>query len=153
MIGASGSSSTDSKGIGASRGTAVTTLACSAKTIGSRSDARARAPYPRAQGIPAWGGFYAGGVELDFARADLDDVLTGADAVIHLAAQPGVRLSWSDGFAVHVERNLTASQRRLEAARRTRVPRLVLASSSPVFGTAPEQPITKGASTRPFSPY
>jgi UDP-glucuronate 4-epimerase len=92
------------------------------------------------------------GVELDLARADLDDVLTGADAVIHLAAQPGVRLSWSDGFAVYVERNITASQRLLEAARRTRVPRLVLASSS-VYGNATEQPITEGASTRPFSPY
>jgi UDP-glucuronate 4-epimerase len=29
----------------------------------------------------------------DGFRADLDDVLTGADAVIHLAAPPGVRLS------------------------------------------------------------
>ena len=93
------------------------------------------------------------GVELDLARADLDDVLTGADAVIHLAAQPGVRLSWSDGFAVYVERNITASQRLLEAARRTRVPRLALASSSSVYGNATEQPITEGASTRPHSPY
>ncbi|HEY6696862.1 MAG TPA: NAD-dependent epimerase/dehydratase family protein [Acidimicrobiales bacterium] len=93
------------------------------------------------------------GVELDLARADLDDVLTGADAVIHLAAQPGVRLSWSDGFAVYVERNITASQRLLEAARRTRLPRLVLASSSSVYGNAIEQSITEGASTLPFSPY
>jgi hypothetical protein len=64
------------------------------------------------------------GLELDLARADLDEVLAGADAVIHLAAQPGVRLSWSEGFAAYVERNISASQRLLEAARRTRVPRL-----------------------------
>jgi UDP-glucuronate 4-epimerase len=93
------------------------------------------------------------GLELDLVRADLDDVLTGADGVIHLAAQPGVRLSWADGFAVYVERNISASQRLLEAARRTRVPRLVLASSSSVYGNATEQPITEEAATRPFSPY
>jgi UDP-glucuronate 4-epimerase len=93
------------------------------------------------------------GVELDLARADFDDVVAGADAVIHLAAQPGVRLSWSEGFAVYVERNISASQRLLEAARRTRVPRLVLASSSSVYGNATEQPITEDAPTRPFSPY
>ncbi|HET6834041.1 MAG TPA: NAD-dependent epimerase/dehydratase family protein [Acidimicrobiales bacterium] len=93
------------------------------------------------------------GLELDLVRADLDDVLTGVDAVIHLAAQPGVRLSWADGFAVYVERNISASQRLLEAARRTRVPRLVLASSSSVYGNATEQPIGEDAATRPFSPY
>jgi UDP-glucuronate 4-epimerase len=93
------------------------------------------------------------GIELDLARADLDDVLAGADAVIHLAAQPGVRLSWSEGFSVYVERNISASQRLLEAARRTLLPRLVLASSSSVYGNATEQPIGEDAPTRPFSPY
>jgi UDP-glucuronate 4-epimerase len=93
------------------------------------------------------------GLELDLARSDLDDIVAGADAVIHLAAQPGVRLSWSKGFAVYVERNISASQRLLEAARRTRVPRLVLASSSSVYGNATEPPIGENAPTRPFSPY
>src|SRR5918996_1010848 len=96
-------------------------------------------------------------VELDLATADpddLDEVLAGADAVVHLAAQPGVRWSWSDGFAVYVERNITASQRLLEAAQRTRVPRLVLASSSSVYGNASTgEPLTEDAPTRPFSPY
>jgi UDP-glucuronate 4-epimerase len=93
------------------------------------------------------------GLELDLARADLNDVVAGADAVIHLAAQPGVRPSWSEGFAVYVERNISASQRLLEAARRTRVPRLVLASSSSVYGNATDQPISEDAPTRPYSPY
>jgi UDP-glucuronate 4-epimerase len=93
------------------------------------------------------------GIELDLARVDLDDVLSGADAVIHLAAQPGVRLSWSEGFAIYVERNISASQGLLEAARRTRVPRLVLASSSSVYGNATARPVTEYAPTRPFSPY
>ena len=92
------------------------------------------------------------GLELDIARADLDDILTGVDAVIHLAAQPGVRLSWADGFAVYVERNISASQRLLEAARRTRVPRVVLASSSSVYGNATKQPITEDAQPGPSAP-
>src|ERR687898_67155 len=89
------------------------------------------------------------GVELDLATAELDDVLTGADAVIHLAAQPGVRPSWADGFPVYVERNVTASQRLLEAARRTRVPRLVLASSSSVYGNATDEPTAEDAPPAP----
>jgi nucleoside-diphosphate-sugar epimerase len=91
-------------------------------------------------------------VELDLVHADPDDVLEGADAVIHLAAQPGVRLSWSD-FGVYVERNITVSQRLLEAARRTRAPRLVLASSSSVYGNATELPTSEDAPARPISPY
>ncbi len=93
------------------------------------------------------------GVELDLAHAELDDLLDGTDAVIHLAGQPGVRLSWEDGFHVYVERNLTASQRLLEAAQRTRVPRLVMASSSSVYGNVAVHPTTEDTPTRPFSPY
>ncbi len=93
------------------------------------------------------------GVELDLAHADLDDLVAGADAVIHLAGQPGVRLSWADGFHVYVERNLSASQRLLEAARRTGVPRLVMASSSSVYGNVLVHPTTEDTPTRPFSPY
>jgi UDP-glucuronate 4-epimerase len=104
------------------------------------------------------------GVELDLATgrrggssgadgSDLDALLDGADGVIHLAGQPGVRLSWADGFPYYVERNVVASQCVLEAARRTGVPRLVLASSSSVYGNAPMCPTPETAPTRPFSPY
>jgi UDP-glucuronate 4-epimerase len=93
------------------------------------------------------------GIELDLVTGNLDELFDGADAVIHLAGQPGVRLSWADGFDVYVERNITASQRVLEAARRTAVPRVVLASSSSVYGNAPAYPTTEESLTRPFSPY
>lgn len=92
-------------------------------------------------------------VDADLATADIDTIVDGADAVIHLAGQPGVRLSWADYFHVYVERNVVASQRVLEAVRRTGVPRLVLASSSSVYGNAPEYPTTEQSPTRPFSPY
>jgi UDP-glucuronate 4-epimerase len=91
--------------------------------------------------------------ELDLGTASVDDLLDGADAVIHLAGQPGVRLSWADWFQVYVDRNITASYRLLEAARRTRVPRLVLASSSSVYGNASTHPTSEDSPTRPFSPY
>jgi UDP-glucuronate 4-epimerase len=91
--------------------------------------------------------------ELDLVTTGVDDLLDGADAVIHLAGQPGVRLSWADRFQVYVDRNITASHRLLEAARRTRVPRLVLASSSSVYGNASTYPTSEDAPTRPFSPY
>jgi UDP-glucuronate 4-epimerase len=93
------------------------------------------------------------GIELDLVTGNLDELFDGADAVIHLAGQPGVRLSWADGFGVYVERNITASHRVLEAARRTAVPRVVLASSSSVYGNAPAYPTTEDSPTRPFSPY
>ena len=53
----------------------------------------------------------------------VDELFDGAAAIIHLAGQPGVRLSWADGFQRYVERNITASQRVLESARRAGVPR------------------------------
>jgi UDP-glucuronate 4-epimerase len=93
------------------------------------------------------------GFELDLTSCNLDDLLDGADAVIHLAGQPGVHMSWSDGFELYVRNNVWASQRVLEAVRRTRVPRTVLASSSSVYGNASTTPITEDSTTRPFSPY
>jgi UDP-glucuronate 4-epimerase len=93
------------------------------------------------------------GVELDLATAELDGLCDGADVVIHLAGQPGVRLSWAEHFHVYVERNITVSQRVLEAVRRTAVPRLVLASSSSVYGNASQYPTTEETPTRPYSPY
>ena len=90
--------------------------------------------------------------ELDLVTARLDYLLEGADAVIHLAGQPGVRLSWA-GFQAYVDRNITATHRLLEAARRTHVPRLVLASSSSVYGNASTYPTSEDSPTRPFSPY
>jgi len=92
-------------------------------------------------------------VELDLATSDIDEFVDGTEAVIHLAGQPGVRLSWADYFHVYVERNVIASQRVLESARRTNASRVVLASSSSIYGNAPEYPTTEDSATRPYSPY
>lgn len=93
------------------------------------------------------------GHELDLASADLDELCRGASVVVHLAGQPGVRGSWESAFPVYVERNLTVSHRLLDAARRTGVDRVVMASSSSVYGNADAFPTTEGSPTRPYSPY
>jgi nucleoside-diphosphate-sugar epimerase len=90
--------------------------------------------------------------ELDVADAALDPLVAGTDGVFHLAAQPGVRGSWGDTFAVYVRENILATQRVFEAAARARV-RVVTASSSSVYGNAEDYPTREDAVPRPLSPY
>ena len=92
-------------------------------------------------------------VETDLATADVDALVDGVDAVAHLAGQPGVRASWDAGFAVYVERNVLATQRLLEAARRAGTGRFVYASSSSVYGDAESFPTPEDVIPRPVSPY
>src|SRR3954452_20962667 len=91
-------------------------------------------------------------VEADLRTADVDALLDGAEVVFHQAAQAGVRLSWSEGFADYSSHNILATQRLLEAAKRTR-PRVVYASSSSVYGNAASYPTNEGDIPRPHSPY
>jgi UDP-glucuronate 4-epimerase len=91
--------------------------------------------------------------EADLRTAELAPLLDGAEVIFHLAGQPGVRLSWSDGFVDYVGHNVLATQRLLEAARATRPRRIVYASSSSVYGNAPSYPTTEDDLPRPHSPY
>lgn len=92
-------------------------------------------------------------VTADLRTADLAALVDGADVVFHQAGQPGVRLSWSDGFAAYAEHNILATQRLLEAARTATVQRVVYASSSSVYGNAASYPTTEDDLPRPHSPY
>ena len=92
-------------------------------------------------------------VEADLRDTDLDSLFDGIDVVYHQAAQPGVRLSWSDGFATYDSCNVLATQRVLEAARRAGVGRVVYASSSSVYGNADSYPVAETDLPRPHSPY
>ena len=82
------------------------------------------------------------------ARAELK----GAQAIIHLAAQPGVRDSWSE-FDNYTELNVLATKRLLDHALEANVHRFVCASSSSVYGDAPAYPTSEDAPTVPRSPY
>jgi UDP-glucuronate 4-epimerase len=91
---------------------------------------------------------------IDVLRSDLaEDLLdlTGVDGVFHLAAQAGVR-SFGDVFPLYVRRNLLATHRVLEACVDAGV-RLVLASSSSIYGEAEAYPTPEDTQPRPISPY
>jgi UDP-glucuronate 4-epimerase len=91
-------------------------------------------------------------VEADLRTCDVAALLDGIDVVYHQAAQAGVRLSWSGGFADYVGHNILATQRLLEAVKGSAV-RVVYASSSSVYGNQRVYPVRENALPQPFSPY
>ena len=88
---------------------------------------------------------------LDLAEDRLDGWLTGADVVVHLAARPGVGASWGEAFADYALDNLVASHRLLLASSAAGVGRLVVASSSSVYGRRSFSQLGQG--TAPRHPY
>ena len=62
------------------------------------------------------------------------EMLNEVDTVYHLAGQPGVQTSWGSGFETHLERNVLATQLLLERCLENNVRRVVIASSSSVYG-------------------
>jgi UDP-glucuronate 4-epimerase len=86
---------------------------------------------------------------LDLSRDPLE--FDGADGVFHLAGQPGVR-SFGTRFEPYVRDNVLASERVFEAAARAKA-RVVLASSSSVYGEAERYPTPEDAAPAPLSPY
>ena len=62
------------------------------------------------------------------------EMLNEVDTVYHLAGQPGVQTSWGSGFEPHLERNVLATQILLERCLENNVRRVVIASSSSVYG-------------------
>jgi len=78
----------------------------------------------------------------------LDDV----DGVFHLAAQPGVRGSWGDGFGIYLRDNVLATQRLFQAISSAGI-RVVMASTSSIYGNATRYPTGEDIPLRPISPY
>ena len=91
-------------------------------------------------------------MELDLARAGLGPILSDADGIFHLAAQPGVRGSWGETFETYARDNILATQRVCEAAALAGK-RVVWASSSSIYGNAEAYPTTEETRGRPVSPY
>jgi nucleoside-diphosphate-sugar epimerase len=91
-------------------------------------------------------------VEADLARDSVAPLFSGIDGLFHLAAQPGVRGSWGDTFSVYLRDNILVTQRLFEAAARSGV-RIVLASTSSVYGNAESYPTHEEMLPRPVSPY
>jgi nucleoside-diphosphate-sugar epimerase len=88
---------------------------------------------------------------LDLRTDPLADALDGVEAIVHLAAMPGLARSWTD-FDLYESCNVTATQRLLEAARQGgALRRLIYVSTSSVYGRFGSGDET--LPTRPISPY
>lgn len=75
------------------------------------------------------------------------------DAIIHLAAKAGVRLSIEDPVG-YQRANVIATQNLLEFAKEANIKQFVFASSSSVYGVNPNVPWSeKDAVLQPISPY
>jgi UDP-glucuronate 4-epimerase len=79
----------------------------------------------------------------------LAHVLAGADAVCHLAGRPGVR---GGAQVVFEAGNVRTTEAVMHSAARAGVARVLLASSSSVYGPA-SRPVREDAPLRPLSPY
>ncbi len=76
-----------------------------------------------------------------------------ADCIVHLAAKAGVRPSFQEPAEYH-QVNVCGTVNVLEAARKLGVRRVILASSSSVYGNSPRRPFREDDPVdRPLSPY
>jgi len=93
-----------------------------------------------------------------FIRGDIDDapllqeLFHDVDGVFHQAALPSVQRSVKNPMATH-EANVTGTLNVLLAARDAGVRKVVMASSSSVYGNTPTLPKHEGMIPSPLSPY
>lgn len=85
-------------------------------------------------------------------RATIRQAVQGMDAVCHQAALGSVPRSISDPQTTH-DTNATGLINILWAAKEAGVKRMTYASSSSVYGDAPDQPKREGSIGKPMSPY
>lgn len=80
--------------------------------------------------------------------------LEGVEVIYHLAALPGVRASWGKAFAEYVDHNLLVTQVMLEACKQAKnIEKIVVSSSSSVYGTMQDEITNEQAPLQPISPY
>jgi NAD dependent epimerase/dehydratase len=97
-------------------------------------------------------------VALDVVQGDITDArlvrtaLEGCDAVLHLAALIGIPYSYR-GPSSYVHVNVGGTLTLLEAARDVGTKRIVITSTSEVYGTARTTPITEDHPRQAQSPY
>lgn len=116
--------------------------------IGSSLALRLRATGHQVVGLDSFNNYYAPPIkrrtaallhdagieieELDLAAHPLEAVVGGVDAIVHLAAQPGISATtpWED----YHRNNILATHRLVAAAAKVRTPRFINISSSSVYG-------------------
>jgi len=92
--------------------------------------------------------------ERDLATDPIGDLVGRVDVISHQAGRAGLRDSWQGDFGEYLRDNVGATQRLLDAVLTApRVRRVVLASSSSVYGDAAAYPTREDALPAPLSPY
>ena len=91
--------------------------------------------------------------EVDLAEDPLEALVEDRDAVFHLAGEPGVPQSWGDQLPAYLRNNVVSTHRLLDALARRPGARLVLSSSSSIYGEAATLPTPESARPAPLSPY
>jgi UDP-glucose 4-epimerase len=91
--------------------------------------------------------------ELNILDADWKSLLKDTTHVFHLAAQAGVRASWSKNFVVYTKNNIEATQLLLEEAKNHPLQKFVFASTSSVYGDTDAIPMKEDSVVKPVSPY
>lgn len=93
-------------------------------------------------------------IEGDIQFLDWNLLLKDVEVVYHQAAQAGVRASWGSSFRSYTERNISATQVMLEAAKEAKkLKRFVYASTSSIYGNAETLPTSELVPPQPVSPY
>lgn len=106
----------------------------------------------RLNGMPSFT-FFRQDISDKAATLGLQEQVDGAEAVINLAARAGVRDSVKDPW-LYVDTNTTGTLNLLELCRRAGVPKLVLASTSSIYGQNAPLPTPESAeSSLPLQPY
>jgi UDP-glucose 4-epimerase len=92
-------------------------------------------------------------VEQNLLDIDWPKMLDGADVFFHLAAQAGVRASWSKNFVVYTKNNIEVTQMILEEAKNAKLRKFVFASTSSIYGDTEDIPMKETSLVKPVSPY
>ena len=90
----------------------------------------------------------------DLIEIDLLPIFRKSQHLFHLAAQPGVRSSWGPQFENYVKENILVTQRILEYAKAANsFKKIIMASSSSVYGEQEGKMNEENTITKPVSPY
>lgn len=93
-------------------------------------------------------------IEQDLMEMDLTSIFKKSKFLFHEAAQPGVRASWGNQFDTYVKDNILVTQKILESAKESKtLEKIVMASSSSVYGEQKGMMIENETIPKPISPY
>ena len=93
-------------------------------------------------------------INKDILDSDLKKIFKKSDFLFHLAAQPGVRPSWGKDFENYSRNNIQVTQKLLEYAKKSgTLKKIILVSSSSVYGVQNGKMRESSTKTEPVSPY